>query len=126
MMSMLHMPETQLAKRSSPVRRCACGGSVGPDGECSACRAKRLTGQVQSSGRPLEQPIRSSMERRFGHDFSSVRIHADSESGRAAESVNAAAFTIGQNIVFGGGRFAPSTFTGSRLLAHELAHTVQQ
>ncbi len=128
MTSMLHISETQLAKRESafPVRRCACGNSVGPDGECSACRAKRLSGQMQGSGRLLEQPIRSNMERRFGHDFSKVRIHADAEAGRAADSANAAAFTIGQSIVFGGGRFAPSTHAGSRLLAHELAHTVQQ
>ncbi len=109
-----------------PVHRCACGGIVGPAGECSACRAKRLAGQTRSSGRPLERPVRSDMERRFGHDFSNVRIHADAEAGHVAESANAAAFTIGQNIVFAGGRFAPSTQVGSKLLAHELAHTVQQ
>jgi len=66
------------------------------------------------------------MERRFGRDFSNVRIHADSEAGRAAASANAAALTIGQDIVFAHGRFAPHTPTGSHLLAHELAHTVQQ
>ncbi len=109
-----------------PVRRCACGNVVGPDGECSACRAKRLSGQMPSSGRPLDQPIRSDMERRFGRDFSNIRIHADSEAARSADSVNAAAFAIGQNIVFGGGRYAPFTSVGTKLIAHELAHTVQQ
>jgi hypothetical protein len=128
MATMLQIPQSSMARRDGamPSRRCACGGIVGSEGECSACRAKRLNGQMPSSGRPLEQPFRSSMERRFGHDFSRVRIYADSEAGRAADSVNAAAFTIGQNIVFGGGRFAPATHTGNRLLAHELAHTVQQ
>jgi hypothetical protein len=112
--------------QKQPVHRCACGGTVGAEGECSACRAKRLAGQMRSNGRPLEQPVRSDMERRFSSDFSNVRIHADSEAGRAAELVNAAAFTIGQDIVFSGGHFTPSTHAGSNLLAHELAHTVQQ
>ena len=66
------------------------------------------------------------MERSFGHDFSGVRVHADADSGRAANAVNAAAFTIGQSIVFGPGRYAPGTAQGKSLLAHELAHTVQQ
>jgi hypothetical protein len=128
MTSLMHMPESQMAQRQSvaPVRRCACGNIVGPDGECSTCRAKRLMGKMGSSGKSLEQPVRSTMEQRFGQNFSNVRIHADAEAGRAAESANAAAFTIGQNIVFGAGRFAPNTHAGSNLLAHELAHTVQQ
>src|SRR5262245_21925394 len=98
MTTMVHAPETQVRQRESiaPVRRGACGNVVGPDGECSTCRAKRLSGQISNSGRSLDQPLRSDMERRFSRDFSNVRIHADSEAARAAESVNAAAFTVGQ------------------------------
>ena len=128
MTSMLHIQQSQLPKRANiaPVRRCACGNTVGPDGVCSACRAKQLAGHSRHSGQSLEQPARSDMERRFGLNFSRVRVHADADAGRAATSVNAAAFTIGQDIVFGSGRYAPNTPAGSHLLAHELAHTVQQ
>jgi hypothetical protein len=63
------------------------------------------------------------METRFGHDFSRVRVHTDS---RAARAVRALAFTSGHNIVFDAGQYAPGTETGTRLLAHELTHVVQQ
>lgn len=124
----MQLMRTEQRQRAStpPVRRCACGNIVGPDGECSACRAKRLMGHARSEGKPLPQPERGAMERTFGHDFSQVRIHADSGAARDAQSANAAAFTIGQNIVFGPGRYAPGTAQGKSLLAHELAHTIQQ
>jgi hypothetical protein len=66
------------------------------------------------------------MESRFGHDFSRVRIHADSRAAESARAVDALAFTVGNNIVFGAGEFAPSHPAGQRLLAHELTHVVQQ
>jgi hypothetical protein len=66
------------------------------------------------------------MEPRFGHDFSEVRVHTDASAARSAEAVNALAYTVGQNVVFGAGRYAPLTVAGRRLLAHELMHTVQQ
>jgi hypothetical protein len=66
------------------------------------------------------------MESRFGHDFSSVRIHDDARSAAAAASIDAAAFTLGSDIVFGAGRFGTATPDGIHLLAHELAHVVQQ
>ena len=66
------------------------------------------------------------MEARFGHDFSQVRVHADSGAAASARSVDALAYTVGSDVVFGEGRYEPATPTGSWLLAHELAHTVQQ
>ncbi|MFD9965267.1 DUF4157 domain-containing protein [Amycolatopsis sp. NPDC058986] len=75
-------------------------------------------------GEPLRADVRAVMERRFGTDFSGVRVHAD-ETVRSRE-LSARAFTVGQDIVFAPGRFAPHTPAGERLLAHELAHVVQQ
>jgi len=77
-------------------------------------------------GQPLDASTRAFFEPRFGHDFSQVRIHADSKAAESARSVNALAFTVGRDVVFGAGQYAPETSTGQRLLAHELTHTVQQ
>ncbi len=79
-----------------------------------------------SSGRPLDAPFRKDMESRFGHDFSQVRVHLGGVAEQSAREVNAHAYTVGQNIVFGTGQFAPGTHEGRRLLAHELTHVVQQ
>jgi hypothetical protein len=66
------------------------------------------------------------MEQSFGADLSDVRVHDDAPSAEAAGSIGAAAFTFGRDISFAAGRFRPDTARGRRLLAHELAHTVQQ
>jgi proteasome lid subunit RPN8/RPN11 len=66
------------------------------------------------------------MEARFGRDFGRVRVHTDGEAAAAARSVDAAAFTLRRDVVFGAGRYAPGTAAGRRLVAHELAHVVQQ
>jgi len=66
------------------------------------------------------------MEAFYKHDFSQVRIHADSRAGDSARAVSARAYTVGQNIVFGSGEYAPETSEGRKLLVHELAHTIQQ
>ena len=79
-----------------------------------------------SSGRPLEPALRQDMEQRFAQDFSAVRVHTDATAERSAHEVNAHAYTVGRNVVFGAGQFAPTTPAGRRLLAHELAHVVQQ
>ena len=79
-----------------------------------------------SGGSLLDNDTRELMEPRFGYDFSDVRIHADERASKSASSVNALAYTIGNNIVFGDGRFQPSTSEGRSLLAHELTHVVQQ
>src|SRR5262245_265740 len=80
----------------------------------------------QTSGAPLEHGTREFMEQRFGHDFSRVRVHADSEAASSAKSANAQAFTVGNNVVFGSGQYNPGSPSGKQLLAHELAHVVQQ
>jgi len=81
---------------------------------------------LHAEGRPLDPALRAEMEPRFQHDFSRVRIHTDSEAAESAQAVNAAAFTVGRDVVFGSGQFNPQTGKGRRLISHELAHTIQQ
>lgn len=125
--------------------KCACGGTPGPDGECAACRAKRLGLQrraatdsalaevpsivheaLQSRGQPLEPATRAFMEARFGHDFSRIRVHTDAPAAAAAQAANARAYTVGRDVVFAAGEYRPDTAAGQRLLAHELTHVLQQ
>jgi|GEM_PF-5542529 len=124
--------------RQPPQRRCACGGIVGPSGECAACKAKRQAAERQysappivhdvlrSSGQPLDAATRAVMEPHFGHDFSRVRIHTDAKARESALAVNALAYTVGNDVVIGSGHYAPETRDGRRLVAHELTHTIQQ
>jgi len=124
-------------------RKCACGGSAGLSGACGECDHKKLlqrhsAGQAPASvpplvhevldspGQPLDASTRAFMESRFGHDFARVRIHSDARAAESAVAVSALAYTVGNDVVFGAGRYAPSSAAGRRLLAHELAHTIQQ
>jgi uncharacterized protein DUF4157 len=128
-------------------RKCVCGGTPGPTGECEGCRKKRLQRKIgnpeseirndcsvppivhevlRSPGRPLDATTRAFMEPRFGHDFSNVRVHTDADAAESARAVNALAYTVGRNIVFGAGQYAAGTNAGQRLLAHELTHAIQQ
>jgi len=77
-------------------------------------------------GRPLDKPLQQDMESRFGHDFSQVRVHLGGAAEQSAREVNAQAYTVGNNIVFGAGQFTPATQQGQRLIAHELTHVIQQ
>jgi peptidoglycan hydrolase-like protein with peptidoglycan-binding domain len=128
---------------SSPAisvqRACACG-------ECPECRKKGDTVQraasgnstniasapslvhdvLRSPGQPLDATTRSFMEPRFGMDLSSVRVHTDSKASESATAINARAYTVSNDIVFAKGEYAPSGAAGRHLLAHELAHTIQQ
>jgi Domain of unknown function (DUF4157) len=81
---------------------------------------------LNSPGQSLEPALQQDMEQRFGHDFSQVRVHSDAAAGQSARDVNAHAYTVSHNIVFGAGRFAKGTNEGRRLIAHELMHVVQQ
>ncbi|MDH4273270.1 MAG: DUF4157 domain-containing protein, partial [Candidatus Aminicenantes bacterium] len=81
---------------------------------------------LRSPGQPLDATTRGFMEPRFGFDFSQVRVHTDPEASESAIAVNARAYTSGINIAFGAGQYAPGTTDGGALLAHELAHVVQQ
>ncbi|GAB4211024.1 MAG: hypothetical protein OHK0022_45080 [Roseiflexaceae bacterium] len=82
--------------------------------------------QMQGGGQPLPASERSFFENRFGHDFSQIRIHADSHAADTAKSLNARAFTVGTDIAFDAGEYQPGTSSGRHLLAHELTHTIQQ
>jgi hypothetical protein len=81
---------------------------------------------LRSSGQPLDLTTRRFMESRFGHDFSRVRVHTDARAVDSVRAVDALAYTVGTHVVFGAGQFAPGTARGKRVLAHELAHVVQQ
>src|SRR5215208_4516328 len=126
-------------------RKCACGGTPGLDGECAECRQKRLSRQrhptsqpeaaavppivhevLRSSGQPLDPATRAFMEPRFGHDFGRVRVHTDARAAESTRAVNALAYTVSGDIVFGAGQYVPGTGAGRRVIAHELTHTIQQ
>lgn len=81
---------------------------------------------LQGGGRPLPKSDLTFFEPFFDYDFSHVRLHTDTKSAQLASRMNARAFTRGNDIVFGGGQYGPGTDAGNRLLAHELAHVVQQ
>lgn len=81
---------------------------------------------AKGTGQPLAPRVRADMEARLGADFSNVRVHTSPQATEAAAAVNAQAFTVGNNIVFGDGSYDVSSGPGRRLLAHELAHVVQQ
>ena len=81
---------------------------------------------LSTTGVGLDAFTRAKMEARFGHQFSDVRVHADTKAAQAARSVGALAYTVGPHVVFGAGQYSPSTKSGRKLLAHELAHVVQQ
>ncbi|MES2639509.1 MAG: DUF4157 domain-containing protein, partial [Myxococcota bacterium] len=77
------------------------------------------------TGNALPDGVRARMEAAFGHDFEHVRIHSDAPAAHAAAAIDAYAFTVGSDIYFGQGQFAPGTRTGDRLLVHELTHVKQ-
>lgn len=88
--------------------------------------APSALGVSASPGRPLPERVRGDMESRFGADFSGVRVHTGDSAASASRRLNAAAFTAGRDVFFGRGRFQPGHAAGRELIAHELAHTVQQ
>ncbi len=81
---------------------------------------------MKGNGQPLAENIRQPMEQAFGTDFSRVKIHSDSQSDQLNQSIQAKAFTTGQDIFFRQGEYAPGTRGGQELIAHELTHTLQQ
>jgi len=136
----MRMPEPQLQRAG------ACGGA------CTQCQTEQFgeedlhlqTKRVQASntgqlaapsiihevlaglGQPLDSATQGFMEPRFGYDFSHVRIHINANAAKSVEAVNALAFTMGNNIVFGAGQYQPLSPDGKRLLSHELTHVIQQ
>jgi hypothetical protein len=140
-------PSLPLFAHSAPAlhRKCSCSGSVS---KCAACEEEETASgkgihrkassdvSIKSgpdnltrslgSGNPLDSVTRDAMQSGFGRDFSNVRIHTGPEAATAAQSVNARAFTVGNDVVFNSGEYSPSSHSGQTLIAHELAHTVQQ
>lgn len=80
----------------------------------------------RGTGQPLLEAVRADMASRFGHDFTAVRVHTDEAAAALCRDVQAHAFTVGADIFFAAGAFAPETRQGKELLAHELTHVVQQ
>ncbi len=129
-------------------RKCACGNHTIGGAECDSCRKEKdprnilqrmssdhgSAGEVppivhevlSSSGQPLDPASRNFFEPRFGRDFSNVRVHADARAAESAQAVSARAYTVGNHIVFGPGRYDSQSLAGRKLLAHELTHTIQQ
>jgi hypothetical protein len=136
----MRMPEPQLQ------RACPCGGGCPkchteqPGGEHEGLQPMRTQASdtspilappignevLRSPGQPLDQATRAFMETRFGYDFSGVRVHTDRQAAQSAAGVEARAYTVGHDVVFGTREFAPGSHQGKRLIAHELAHVIQQ
>ena len=124
-------------------RKCACGQHTG-GGECEECQKKKQTLQrkegsgaesvgvppivrevLRSPGQPLDPVTRSYLEPRFGRDFSHVRVHVDTRAAESAQAVNALAYTVGRNVVFGAGQYQPQAMAGKALMAHELTNLIR-
>ena len=88
--------------------------------------AKDISNTLSRSGSPIDSSTREFMESRFGYDFSNIKIHNDDNAIESAKSINALAYTLGNDIAFGRGQYQPNTNEGKKLLAHELAHVLQQ
>ncbi len=109
-------------KAAAPIRRAAETASS-PMGDASSAVARAVE---QSPGAPLAAGSRSKLESSYGADLGGVRVHTDTVASDAARSVSARAFTTGQDVFFRAGQYSPGTAAGEKLLAHEVAHTVQQ
>jgi osmotically-inducible protein OsmY len=114
-----------LARRQTPAPLiCVQREAAGPATHPSAPSLVRDV--VDSPGRPLDSATRSLMEPHFGYDFSRVRVHTDRPAAESAQALSANAYTAGNHVAFGAGRYTPGTSGGKHLLAHELTHVVQQ
>src|SRR5947208_13793639 len=109
-------------KDEKRVQKKAAGPAEASIGEAPAS----VHAALRSPGQPLDAVSRAYFEPRFGQEFGNLRVHTSMSAARSAREVSAHAYTVGQNIVFATGRFAPATQTGRRLIAHELTHVVQQ
>ncbi|MDR4480904.1 MAG: DUF4157 domain-containing protein [Nitrospira sp.] len=122
----LTVKECKSAKPPAPAGPTLVGRRHAAPGAAGSVVAPPIVHEVlASSGRPLDVSTRGFFEARFGHDFGHVRIHSDAQASESARRVNALAYTVGRDIVFGAGQFDPHTQPGRKLLAHELTHVVQ-
>ena len=116
-------PSCRGGGKSSVARLLAKHDDGAPVGRGAATIPRSVADALASPGRPLDGATRGFMESRFGHDFARVRVRDDDRSTR---DIGARAYAVGSDLVFAPGRYAPETSDGRRLLAHELAHVVQQ
>ena len=134
-------PGDPFEREADRVAEAVAGGRSGTPARISAAkpmlRRKAATGEAEeappvvgealrSPGQPLGTEVRGFMEPRIGHDLGQVRVHTGDLASRSTRAVGALAYTVGSDIVFGEGRYKPGTQEGRSLLAHELAHVVQQ
>lgn len=112
-----------VASVASPVQRAVNHGVEGGEVEASVAQQIQRAG---GGGKPLDEKVRGQMERGFGADFSAVRVHTGAQADTLNRSLNARAFTTGNDIFFKQGEYNPGSSAGKELLAHELTHTVQQ
>lgn len=116
-------PEPRASQATNaPLARRRASGSPSAIGAAPALVAAGLS--VPSY--PLDARTHGYFAARFGHDFSAVRVHADGPAAASAAALNARAYTVGNDVVFGAGEYRPATASGRRLLAHELVHVAQQ
>ena len=131
-----HCPEGLLVLTKRECKSAKPAASSGPTLVGQRRAAPGGTGSMEATpmvhsvlaapGQPLNASTREFFSSRFGHDFANVRVHADAGAAESARSVHALAYTVGNDVVFGTGQYAPGTRAGQQLLAHELAHVVQQ
>jgi hypothetical protein len=105
---------------SSGVMRKAQGAEQAPAHDAAAVQSEL------GSGHSLDSRVQSQMSSAFGYDFSGVRVHTDSNAAKLSTDLQALAFTIGNDVAFASGEYRPGTLVGDALIAHELAHVVQQ
>src|SRR6185436_6855081 len=91
--------------------------STAPDGAQESVAPPAIEKVLRSPGQALDPATRAFMEPRFGHDFSRVRVHTDTRAAESARAVNALAYTVGRDVVFGAGKYAPETTSGKQLIA---------
>lgn len=114
--------DAQATAKDQVQRKTASASSASP----SAFAGTPAASGLQSPSKPLDAGTRSFMESRFNEDFSGVRVHDGQAAAESADGLDARAYTVGADIVFGASEYAPNTPSGQLLLAHELAHVVQQ
>lgn len=127
--SSLAREDSHLEREAERMAERALRGQLCAAGTVSASPLRSSPGVTPESGaagRPLDGETRAFFEPRFGHDFGAVRVFADERAAASARSLGARAYTTGESVVFGATEYAPHTTSGMRLLAHELAHVVQQ
>ncbi len=119
-------PATPARRAFTPAPRALVQRDAASSAAVPATAPESVHRALSSAGRPLDPATRNYMENRFGHDFSQVRVHTDSRAADSARDLHAHAYTVGSDIAFAAGRYQPETESGRQLLAHELAHTIQQ